>query len=181
MSINPDLLLWKRFLSGDDNAYTAIYRLYVQRMYSYGMNFSTDKEFVKDCIQDVFTRMYSNRKSLGVTDNIQLYLYVALKNRIIEQVRKKNRYHDINLDEQSLNESQLIADQEASDPNALQEKIRVMISALTPRQREAIYYRYVDDLPYEEITKLMGMNYQSVHNLIQRAIKKLRQLPEMHD
>ncbi|MDR1583512.1 MAG: sigma-70 region 4 domain-containing protein, partial [Prevotellaceae bacterium] len=33
---------------------------------------------------------------------------------------------------------------------------------LTPRQREILYYRYVEELSYDDICRLMQMNYQSV-------------------
>jgi RNA polymerase sigma factor (sigma-70 family) len=58
--------------------------------------------------------------------------------------------------------------------DSLREEITSMLKILSPRQRDAIYYRYVEDLTFEEITKLMDMNYQSVHNLIQRGVKKLK-------
>jgi DNA-directed RNA polymerase specialized sigma24 family protein len=89
MDIDRDYILCSRFLAGGDDAYITIYRLYVQQMYNYGMNFSADKELIKDCIHDVFTRLYSNRASLGTTDNIKLYLFVALKNRIVDILRKQ--------------------------------------------------------------------------------------------
>ncbi len=45
---------------------------------------------------------------------------------------------------------------------------------LSPRQKEIIYYRFVEGLSYEEICQIMDMNYQSTQNLIQRSLKKLR-------
>ena len=49
-----------------------------------------------------------------------------------------------------------------------------MLDSLSARQREIIYYRFYEELGYEEICKLMDLNYQSACNLIQRALTKLR-------
>lgn len=50
-----------------------------------------------------------------------------------------------------------------------------MLESLTPRQKEVLYYRYMKNLTYDEIGEIMQMNYQSILNLIQRSIKKLRE------
>lgn len=50
------------------------------------------------------------------------------------------------------------------------------MSQLPSRQKEVIYYRYIQELKLDEITGLMGMNYQSVQNLLQRSLKKFRAL-----
>ena len=54
-----------------------------------------------------------------------------------------------------------------------------LMNQLTDRQREAIYHRFIEELSMEEIAVLMQMNTQSVQNLIQRSLKKMResQLP----
>ena len=56
----------------------------------------------------------------------------------------------------------------------LNEKMIRMLEVLSPRQKEIIYYRFVEGLSYEEICQIMDMNYQSTQNLIQRSLKKLR-------
>jgi len=46
---------------------------------------------------------------------------------------------------------------------------------LTHRQKEALYLRYVQELPMSEIAVIMDMKNQSVRNLIHRAFQKLRE------
>jgi RNA polymerase sigma factor (sigma-70 family) len=48
------------------------------------------------------------------------------------------------------------------------------LAELTPRQKEAIYLRYMNRMSYEEICQIMDMNYQSARNLIFRAVEKMR-------
>ncbi len=49
-------------------------------------------------------------------------------------------------------------------------KVHAMMSSLTTRQREIVYYRYIKDMSIDEISKITDMNYQSVSNSIQRAL-----------
>jgi len=50
------------------------------------------------------------------------------------------------------------------------------LNQLTERQKEILYLHYVNEMEYEEICEIMGMNDQSVRNLIQRSINKLREV-----
>lgn len=59
--------------------------------------------------------------------------------------------------------------------NNQQKKVKEILSILTPRQKEIIYYRFIQEMSMEEICILMDMNYQSAQNLIQRSLKKIRQ------
>jgi RNA polymerase sigma factor (sigma-70 family) len=48
------------------------------------------------------------------------------------------------------------------------------IDRLTSRQREAVYLKYVTGLDYEDISVILDINYQSVRNIIYRAVQNLR-------
>ena len=54
-------------------------------------------------------------------------------------------------------------------------QVQKMLSVLIPRQKEIMYYRFVQELPMEVICRLMDLNYQSAQNLIQRSLKKIRE------
>lgn len=171
-----DRLLWDKFLSGDDKVYAYFYKKYVEELFSYGMRFTTDRELVKDCIQDVFVKIYSNRNKLGQTTNVKLYLFIALKNALFNVFQKdKISYHIDTIEpvystEYSV-EDELIQNEQEQERK---EKMIRILDSLTPRQKEVIYYRYVKEMKISDICEIMDMNYQSVQNLLQRSIKKVR-------
>jgi RNA polymerase sigma factor (sigma-70 family) len=173
---NSDQIIWENFLCGDDKAYTYIYREYSQALYAYGMHFTSDKGLVEDCIQDVFIKIFQNRRHLQSTDNIKLYLFIALKNKLFNIFRKDIKYSQIDSLEPVFAAEYTIEDEiiENEREQFLNEKMIRMLEVLSPRQKEIIYYRFVEGLSYEEICQIMDMNYQSTQNLIQRSLKKLR-------
>lgn len=173
---NSDQIIWENFLCGDDEAYTYIYREYSQALYAYGMHFTSDKGLVEDCIQDVFIKIFQNHRHLQSTDNIKLYLFIALKNKLFNIFRKDIKYSQIDSLEPVFAAEYTIEDEiiENEREQFLNEKMIRMLEVLSPRQKEIIYYRFVEGLSYEEICQIMDMNYQSTQNLIQRSLKKLR-------
>ncbi|RYF46430.1 MAG: sigma-70 family RNA polymerase sigma factor, partial [Cytophagaceae bacterium] len=84
--------LWTAFQSGDEKAYTQLYKLHIQAMYRYGMSLVAASEaFVLDCVHDVFTELWAKRARLIIPDNIRHYLLKALKNRIMHLLERKER------------------------------------------------------------------------------------------
>ena len=177
MKKKEDFALWNQFLEGDEKAYLYIYNLYAQDMYSYGMLFTTNSELVKDCLHDVFIKIHRNRKKLSQVDNIRLYLLKAMKNYLFDVFdKKKELFHNDTIEPvfspEYTHEDKIIRQEELHYQSR---KIRQMLESLTPRQKEVLYYRYMKNLTYDEIGEIMQMNYQSILNLIQRSIKKLRE------
>ena len=170
--------MWKRFLSGDNAAYCWLYNEYVQILFRYGSRFTSDCELVKDCIQDLFTTLYKNRKCLGPPPaNVKVYLFVSLKNNLLRALYRQSKYDSMEQEMVSFLLEPTVEEQfidNESDRNR-QNLIEKILSVLTPRQKEIIYYRYIQELDFEEICTLMQLNYQSAQNLLQRSIKKIRE------
>ena len=158
---------WKLFLEGDDQAYSWIYTHYIQVLYNYGLQITPDSEIVKDCIQDVFVKIYKAKKKL----------MIALKNNIYntfnQERLQKNYAFSLYQTEEQLTVKNEFIDQEARHEEM--NNIKRMMKILTPRQREVIYYRFIEELSYDDICQIMGLNYQSAYNLLQRSLQKIRE------
>ncbi len=171
-----DYELWESFRCGNEKAFSIVFNEHVQQLFKYGVKFISDEEMVKDSIQELFIKLYHNRQNLGSTDNIRLYLFRALKNKLIDAIYSRK-------DTVSLSSTILpfeIANPEEEDLEddwemiVRKSRVNKGIQALTPRQREAIYLRYTLDMSLEDISVLLEMNYQSARNLIHRSVEKLR-------
>lgn len=168
--------LWEQFLSGDDSAYAKLYSLFVNKLFLYGMHFTSDRELVKDCTQDVFIKIYENRHKLKPVHNVKVYLYTSMKNALLNLLRLEVEYSDIDSETSTFHTDSSMEDQLIETERLYEQKKEIVqiTKMITPRQREILYYRYIEELPYEDICKLMQMNYQSVRNLAHRAILKIR-------
>ena len=96
MQEDESKIKWSQFLAGDNEAYCWIYKVYIQMLFRYGHSFTSDTELIKDCIQDVFTGLYKNRKQLITPKNIKVYLLVSLKNSLINALYREDRYTSYN-------------------------------------------------------------------------------------
>jgi RNA polymerase sigma-70 factor (ECF subfamily) len=175
--INSDTLLWDDLIKGNENAFRIIYNNYVRVLFRYGWHFTHDEEFIKDCIHDVFIDLSKYHSGLSRTNNIKLYLFKSLKRKICNSLVKKGVFGSIDPDKLSFYYTVSYED-EIVDNESQQKKIEQLnkaLSTLSTRQKEAIYLKFVSGLSYEELGKIMQLNYQSARNLVFRGLEKLRE------
>ncbi len=158
--------------------FTDLYDKTIDDLFTFGMKFTTDREMVKDCIQDVFVKLYTKKNELETIANIESYLYVSLRNRINDEFRHNSHVSDNEMDENSL--KALRDDSETYDMERIEEeqkkhnRLKEFVRCLSPRQQEIIKLYYVEQRKYDDICRIMGINYQSVRNLMHRSLLRLR-------
>lgn len=170
-----DSELWDLFRAGDEVAYTRLIKKYSKILFNYGFRICQDKDFLKDCIQDVFLELWNRRLKISPTQAVKWYLFKAVRLRIFREQSKWNRNEtpDENytfLVEFNI-ESKMITDLETMEQGT---RIKQVLNALPPRQREIMYLRFYENLDFENISQIMEISKQSVHNLLQKAYKNFR-------
>ncbi len=158
--------------------FSELYDKTIDNLFAFGVTYTTDREMIKDCIQDVFVKLYTKRHELDSVVNIESYLYVSLRNRINDEFRRNLHLCDKEIDDSSLN--QLFESEEGYDMERIEEEnkrsktVSEYMKCLSPRQQQIINLYYVERLKYDDICQVMGINYQSVRNLMHRSLLRLR-------
>lgn len=168
-----EIEVWRQFKAGDPDAFAVLFEETSDKLFRYGTKFVQDGELVKDCIQDVFVKLHQRRAKLPEVENPFFYLCISLKNTLIDNLSRMGRMMPVPPEDLPFY-LEFAYDEEQTEEEYILEKFEEVMSLLSDRQKEAIYLRYQMDLSYEEISKLLGINYQSTRNLIHRALEKVR-------
>lgn len=181
MEKNSDRMLWESFKMGDELAFIKIYQEYASVLVNYGCQFTSDREMVKDCLQDFFIYLRKNRAGFSRTDSIKMYLFKAFRRRILDYLKKYNR-------ESTNNERfaffqfpvELSSETIFINRQIEVEQLKRLNSALTNldlHEREAIYYFYYEGLSYEQIARIFNFSHvSSARRVIYRGLSRLRKL-----
>ena len=166
------------FQAGNMAAFSQLYDLHINILFNYGLKLTIDKELLKDCIHDIFVKLYTKKDELGTIDNLKSYLFISLKNKLCDELRKRMYMSDTTAEEVNA-----IAPTDVEDDYMEEEQrqnefslVKRLLDQLSPRQREALTLYYIEEKKYEDICEIMNMNYQSVRNLMYRGLTKLRSL-----
>ena len=158
--------------------FTDLYYKTIDDLFVFGSKFTSDREMIKDCIQDVFVKLFTKKDELTSVTNIESYLYVSLRNRINDEFRHNAHNSDNEINENHI--KSITDDSEVYDLEYIEEerkktsRLKEFVSSLSPRQQQIIRLYYIEQRKYDDICRIMGINYQSVRNLMHRSLLKLR-------
>ena len=177
-------LVWDRMKSGDKQSLSKIFTFYYSDLYHYGIKIFNLPDLVKDSIQDLFLRIWEKRSSLGNVQNPKAYLLSSLRRKLFknkemlhveisDELLRKNGDKNFSFSPAEFTEINEISQQ-------LRQSLVLAINKLPERQRELIFLRFYHNLRYLEIAQIMEVNEQTVRNMMQRALTKLRDQMDRH-
>ncbi|GGH49489.1 RNA polymerase sigma factor [Dyadobacter endophyticus] len=182
--LRPDLYfeeeqkLWREMLAGDVTAYEHLIDRTYDLLFHYGTKFNSDRELIKDCIQDVFLSVWEKRNALNPEIPPKPYLLASLRRRLHRLASRlrmdcMDYYNesDIVFDIEFSVEYQLI---ESENDRLVASRMTEMLNELPKRQKEAVFLRFYNDMEREEIAMVMDIQPQSVSNLLQEAFKFIK-------
>ncbi|QHV93796.1 MULTISPECIES: RNA polymerase sigma factor [Spirosoma] len=176
-----DAVLWDNFLEGSKSAYAYLYAKYAKTLYNYGYKIAQNREVTEDCLQDLFLTILETRERLGRTDSIKFYLMRALRRDIVRKLTSEQRFNndldtlDFTIEfhyEPTWLDAQISLEQSTL---LLRE-----LNSLPARQKEALFLKYFDNLSYEEIAGVMGIEQSSVYKIVYKAIASLQKRMATH-
>jgi RNA polymerase sigma factor (sigma-70 family) len=168
--------LWTRALQGDEDAFRDIHRALFQGLYNYALKLLQDGALAGDAVQDLFVKIWVKREGIGAVQKVKPYFFTALRRQVLNQLRNLHLRElqigalprpDIDFSPEEI----VVRNEEYA---RLQNKIAQLLNELPRRQKEVIYLRYFEEMDYAQIAEIMGIHYQSVLNLTQKALQKLR-------
>jgi len=181
MEINPlhtDQLKfwWLQSLEGDADAFKSIHNELFDSLYNYAFKWLQDNDLAGDAVQELFIRIWTRRGAIGPVDKVKPYFFTVLRRQMLNQLRnlqlKRMKISRMPQPDIDFSQEEMVIKNE--ERRSLRDKIMKLLNDLPRRQKEAIYLHYFEEMDYSQIAEVMGINYQSVLNLTQKALQKLR-------
>lgn len=154
-----------------ENGMLACYDATFTDVYRYARWLSGDATTAEDLTQETFLRLVRAGRDGQVGDIGIGWLMATLRNLFVDQLRSEHREH---------RRLQVVASRPADDvddPSAAATDLHATtdaLEALSPRQRAALVFRYVDDLSVGDVAELLGLSVRATESLLQRAKQAAR-------
>ena len=166
--------LWDLMRKSNKEAFSVLYKRYIHPLYNFGKKITPNKEIISDTLQELFTDFWDKRKTLNDVNYVKVYLFKSFRYKLIRAISKLKKYQEGYTFEELLIETPDWDESEDARNVKRIETLKEQIQNLPKRQREVIHLRYYHNLNNEEIAEVINVNYQSVSNLLYRAIKKMK-------
>lgn len=150
-------------------------------MVRFAQQFLFDKEEAEDFVQEVFVCLYERWQEVRDTNQARSFMYVSIRNLCISHLRHQMIKDKFSL--QSMQECEMIAEEEMEDEIIYQETLRKLHVAIShlPIQSKKIIQLSLEGKSNIDISEELGISINTVKTLKKSAYKKLRDEMKIHN
>lgn len=164
---------------GDRKAFETIYRLYSNNLYIIANSYISDRYIAEDLVQEVFVRLWDNREKLSIRSNINGYLFMMVKNKCLDHLRKPR--HTVSIEEgENLSVGGInffaLQDEGASKmiETELEQSIYEAIDLLPDACKAVFLKTRMEGMKYREAAHELNISVKTVESHMTKALKHMR-------
>ncbi|UCD64148.1 MAG: sigma-70 family RNA polymerase sigma factor [Candidatus Zixiibacteriota bacterium] len=174
-----DFTLIKAVQSGDMVAFNALVDRYKDRLMNVIGRMLSSADEAQDIVQETFVRVYQHRQSFNFQHCFSTWIYTIALNLARNELRKRKKFKFFDIHDMKGNETEFAV--EMKPPSRFPQALNAAIKELPEKYRTAFILRDMQELPYEEVAKILGVPLGTVKSRVNRARMMLRDklLPKM--
>lgn len=167
-----DYSLMKAIQNGDMVAFNEIVDRYKNRLLNVIGRMLSSGDEAEDIVQETFVRVYQHRQSFNFQHCFSTWIYTIALNLARNELRRRKKFKFFEISEMQRNEAEFAV--EAKLPSRLPQALNSAVRTLPEKYRTAFLLRDVQELPYEEVAKILGVPLGTVKSRVNRARMMLR-------
>lgn len=130
---------------------------YQSRLYWHIRRLVVEHEAAQDVLQDTFIKAYQNFHQFKQDSRLYTWLYRIATNEALQHLNKQKRMQKPDEDAEYYMQN-LVSENAAADADEIQILLQKAIQSLPEKQRLVFTMRYYDELPYEEMSRILDMS-----------------------
>jgi RNA polymerase sigma-70 factor, ECF subfamily len=172
--------LIEKFQRGDIYAYELIVKRYKDQLLNFVYRFLSNHEEAEDVVQETFLRVYRNRHAYQRVAKFSTWIYTIAGNLARTELRRRNRRRIFSLSSMGVEDKEyeisddMLSPERHTNTVLSEEIIQKEINRLSPKFREVIILRDIQELSYEEISKIIRVPIGTVKSRVNRARLRLQ-------
>ena len=181
---DPDHELVEQAQKQDKAAFSKLVEKYYDMVYSIAYGILNRRESAQDAAQEVFFKVFKDIQKFEGKSKFKTWLYRISVNMAIDFHRRVR--HALSIDGTDVSDDEdeapiiIVDDAKGPRDGALQsereEKLKMALTKLTEEHRAILLLREWQDLSYEEIAEILGIEIGTVMSRIFYARKKLAEI-----
>ncbi len=181
--VETDEKLIAAFQGGREAAFNILVGRYKDQLINFVYRYLGDYDEADDVVQETFIRLFRNKDSYRPVAKFSTWLYTIAANLAKTQLRRRKRRALFSLSKSApddhvardIPDTRYRADADA-EASLKQEIIQKALDSIPPKYREVVVLCDIQELAYEEICRITGLNMGTVKSRLNRARAQLREL-----
>lgn len=172
---DKELLLQFKIPSEKERAFTAIIKKYQEKLYWHIRRMVVEHEDANDVLQNMFIKVWNGLENFREDSQLYTWLYRIATNESLTFLDQQKRKSSISLSDVETGLSNKIKADQNFDPNRLEWKLQLAIQHLPEKQRLVFNLRYYDEMPYEQMSKILDTSEGALKASYHHAAKKIEE------
>jgi RNA polymerase sigma-70 factor (ECF subfamily) len=156
-----------------ERAYTAIIKKYQEKLYWHIRRIVVDHDDTNDVLQNVFIRVWNGLENFREDSQLYTWLYRIATNECLTFLEKEKKRAAVSLSDVESGLSEKVKADKDFDASKLEWKLQVAIQQLPEKQRVVFTLRYYDEMPYEEMSRVLETSEGALKASYHHAVKKI--------
>ncbi|TMI95201.1 MAG: sigma-70 family RNA polymerase sigma factor [Bacteroidetes bacterium] len=177
---DTELLVQFRNPVTKERAFTAIIKKYQEKLYWHVRRMVIDHEDANDVLQNVFLRVWNGLGNFREDSQLYTWLYRIATNECLTYIEQQKKRMSVSLDEFDSGLSNKVRADSHFDANRLEWKLQLAIQQLPEKQKIVFNLRYYDEMPYEEMSRVLDTSEGALKASYHHAVKKIEDYIKNH-
>jgi len=172
---SDDLVLLQQFRepATKEQGFTGIIKKYHEKLYWHIRRMVVDHEDANDVLQNIFIKVWKGLENFREDSRLYTWLYRIATNECLSFIEQQKRKASISMDEVVEVLSNKVKADSNFDANKLEWKLQLAIQQLPEKQRVVFNLRYYDEMPYEEMSRILDTSEGALKASYHHAAKKI--------
>lgn len=154
-------------------AFTSIIRKYQEKLYWHIRRMVVDHDDANDVLQNVFIRVWNGLANFREDAQLYTWLYRIATNESLSFIEQQKKRAAVSFGDVEETLSNKIKADKHFDANRLEWKLQLAIQQLPEKQRAVFTLRYYDEMPYEEMSRVLETSEGALKASYHHAVKKI--------
>ncbi len=159
--------------SEKEKAFTAIIKKYQERLYWHIRRLVITHEDANDVLQNLFIKVWNALENFREDSQLYTWLYRIATNESLTFLDQQKRRTSVSFSDVEISLSNKIKADEGFDANKLEWKLQLGIQQLPEKQRIVFNLRYYDEMPYEQMSRVLETSEGALKASYHHAAKKI--------
>lgn len=177
---DSELLVQFRDPATKERAYTVIIKKYQEKLYWHVRRMVVEHEDANDVLQNVLIRVWNGLENFREDSQLYTWLYRIATNECLTYLEQQKKRASVSLSDVETGLSNKIKADRYFDPNRLEWKLQLAIQQLPDKQRIVFGLRYYDEMPYEEMSRVLETSEGALKASYHHAVKKIEDYIKNH-
>lgn len=170
---DKELLMLFREPQSKERAYTSIIRKYQEKLYWHIRRMVVNHEDANDVLQNMFIKVWKGLDNFREDSQLYTWLYRIATNECLTFIEQQKKRMAVSISNEESGLSEKIKADDHFDANKLEWKLQLAIQQLPEKQRMVFNLRYYDEMPYEEMSKVLETSEGALKASYHHAVKKI--------